>query len=95
MGRIGFPMGQYVFHYEPSGDAPARDVERLRRDPRAKVVRADRDVVLVESRKHAVEEILAEMPGWKTVPTGAVQLPTETGMTRAERRSRRARRAHA
>jgi len=88
-------MGRYLLNYESSKHAPPRDIDRLRRDPRVKLVRADRDIVLLESRRRAVEEILAEMPGWKVVPRAVVQLPTETGVTRAQRRRRRARRLHA
>lgn len=64
------------------GDADASEVERVRSAPCVRVVDATPRMLLVEAEPDAVQDLLAELPGWILAEERAIPRPKPRGRGR-------------
>ena len=57
-------MSRYVLRYRGSGPAPAAEIDRVRSDPRIKIVDESPRMFLVEASEADAESLRSELGGW-------------------------------
>jgi hypothetical protein len=78
-------MRRFLLYYTEGRDAPPGDVRRIEADPGTSVIAAAQDMVVVEADRASVNRLIDELTGWEVSTGTAVNLPVESGATRAAR----------
>jgi hypothetical protein len=78
-------MRRFLLYYTEGRDAPPSDVRRIEATPGTSVIAAYQDMVVVEADRAGLNRLMGELTGWKVSTGTAINLPVESGATRAAR----------
>lgn len=79
------PMRRYLLYYTEGRDAPPSDVRRIEAAPGMSIVASTQDMVVVESSRACLNRLIGQLSGWHVSAGANVNLPVESGLTRAAR----------